>query len=344
MNIMDIKIEKAFKQDSVNVVFATNDDYACYMAVALKSLLDNRDVEKLYDIIILEAGVTDANKEMIASMCDSEKVSIRFVNSNDLYETIDTSKLFCHLHFSKEMYLRLFIPQMMPAYDKVIYLDCDTLITGDISKLMDVDLETNYVAAVRDYNTIVNYRAFPNVKTYFSVNLKLKDINNYVNSGVLLMNIQEMLKIDMTQKIFDLLDYYKEFLYPDQDILNLICEDKIKIIPNSWNYVIITNTRLMQDDYFKNLAVEFVEGIANQYVLHYLSEIKPWKYPNMYYGHIWWDYAKTTPFLEILIAKFREFEKFEQENADKRQKEIEDAIKLSNEAKALRNGEIKKLN
>ena len=92
MSIMDIKIERAFKQDSVNVVFATNDDYACYMAVALKSLLDNRDVEKLYDIIILEAGVTDANKEMIASMCDSEKVSIRFVNSNELYETIDTSK------------------------------------------------------------------------------------------------------------------------------------------------------------------------------------------------------------------------------------------------------------
>ena len=48
------------------------------------------------------------------------------------------------------------------------------------------------------------------------------------------MNIPEMLKIDMSKEIFDLLDYYKEFLYPDQDILNLICEDKIKIIPNSW--------------------------------------------------------------------------------------------------------------
>lgn len=44
---------------------------------------------------------------------------------------------------------------------------------------------------------------------------------------------------------------------------------------------------------------------------------------------------KKTPFLQILITKFREFEKFEQENADKRQKEIEEAIKLSNEAKAL---------
>ena len=335
MSIMNIKIEKAFKQESVNIVFATNDDYACYMAVALKSLLDNRDVEKLYDIIILESNVTNENMAMITSMCDSEKVSIRFVNSDDIYETMDTSKLFCHLHFSKEMYLRLFIPQIMPTYKKVIYLDCDTLITGDISKLMDVDLGSDYVAAVRDYNTIVNFRAFPNVKTYFSVNLKLKDINNYVNSGVLLMNIPEMLKIDMSKEIFDLLDYYKEFLYPDQDILNLICEDKIKIIPNSWNYVVITNTRLIQDDYFKNLAVEFVQGIANQYVIHFLSEIKPWKYPNMYYGHIWWDYAKKTPFLQILITKFREFEKFEQENADKRQKEIEEAIKLSNEAKAL---------
>ena len=179
---MNIEIEKAFKQESVNIVFATNDDYACYVAVALKSLLDNRDVEKLYDIIILESNVTNENMAMITSMCDSEKVSIRFVNSDDIYETMDTSKLFCHLHFSKEMYLRLFIPQIMPTYKKVIYLDCDTLITGDISKLMDVDLGSDYVAAVRDYNTIVNFRAFPNVKTYFSVNLKLKDINNYVNS------------------------------------------------------------------------------------------------------------------------------------------------------------------
>ncbi len=335
---MSIKIERAFSQDSVNVVFATNDDYACYMAVALKSLLDNRDVEKLYDIIILEANVTNVNKEAIASMNNSEKVSIRFINSNELYESIDTSKLFCHLHFSKEMYLRLFIPQMMPNYDKVIYLDCDTLVTGDISKLMDIDLGSNYVAAVRDYNTIVNFRAYPNVETYFSKNLKLKDINNYVNSGVLLINIPEMLTINMTQKIFDLLDYYKEFLYPDQDILNIICEDRIKIIPNSWNYVVITNTRLIQDEYFRNLAVEFVEGIANQYVIHFLSEIKPWKYPNMYYGHIWWDYAKKTPFHQILINKFREFQKQEIENQDKRKKEIEEAIKLSNAGKALREG------
>lgn len=82
-----------------------------------------------------------------------------------------------------------------------------------------------------------------------------------------------MLKIDMSKEIFDLLDYYKEFLYPDQDILNLICEDKIKIIPNSWNYVVITNTRLIQDDYFKNLAVEFVQGIANQYVIHFCQKL-----------------------------------------------------------------------
>ena len=51
---MDIKIERAFKQDSVNVVFATNDDYACYMAVALKSLLDNRDVENCMTLLFLK--------------------------------------------------------------------------------------------------------------------------------------------------------------------------------------------------------------------------------------------------------------------------------------------------
>lgn len=300
-----IKINKAYEKDSINIVFGTNNKYAKYLTVALQSLIENTSKTRLYDIIILETDVTDDSKKIIESLVDNyENISIRFVNTNSIYEELNQEKLFCHIYFSKEMYLRLFIPEVLADYDKAIYLDCDTIVQKDIADLYDIDLESNYVAAVKDYNTIVNLKHHEKVNYYYNQVLKLHNMENYFNSGVLLMNLPELRRIDLIKQTLSLLDIHQELLYPDQDLLNIICLNKVKIISNGWNFVTSINAVLVQDNYFIPLAIEWSKGLENQRIIHFISEHKPWNTPEMAYADVWWAVAKRTPIYQTLLKEY----------------------------------------
>ncbi len=300
-----IKVNKIFKNNYVNIVFGTNNNYVKYLAVALNSLIENTSSDRFYDIIILETDVQDDLKQVIISLTDSkDNISIRFVNTEDIYDSLESKNLFCHIYFTKEMYLRLFIPNILQDYDKAVYIDCDTLIQSDIAELFDTELADNMLGAVKDFNTIVNIKHYEKINYYYNQVLKFKNMNNYFNSGVLLMNLNELRKINLIEKTIELLNIHKELLYPDQDLLNIICADRVKIIDSGWNFVFSINSSLIYDNFFIPLAIEWSQGLANQKIIHYLSENKPWKLPELGYSDIWWLAAKRTPLYQDLLKEY----------------------------------------
>lgn len=299
-----IKIEKVF-DNAIPIVYGTNNKYAKYMCVSIQSLVEHCSSDKNYDIIIFETDVDNELQEQIKSIAkDKDNISIRFVNVASIYDQYDSEKLFCHIYFSKEMYLRLFIPEVLADYNKAIYLDCDTIVQADVSELYNIDIEDNYICASRDYNSIVNIAYYPKVNYYFTQMLGFKTMENYINSGVLLMNLPILREVNLPQKTFELLDKYKELLYPDQDLINIICKDKIKIIHNGWNFVFGINAALIHDNHFINMAVEWSKGLADQKIIHYISDQKPWNVPEMSYADIWWKYAKLSPIYQILLKDY----------------------------------------
>ncbi len=299
-----LKIDKIY-EDGVNIVYATNNKYAKYMIVSIESLLERISPDRFYEIIVLGNNIVEEMQVKIKSMAQGyPNVSIRVQDVSSVYEQYDAEKLFCHIYFSKEMYLRLFIPQVLQDYDKAIYLDCDTIVQADVAELFDMDFEGNLLCAARDYNSIVNVAHFEKVHHYFKNMLGFTDMRNYINSGVLLMNLQPLREIDLVQKTFELLDKYKELLYPDQDLLNLICRDKIKIMHNGWNFVFGINCGLVHDNHFLDMAIDWSKGLADQKIIHYISEQKPWNTPEMCYGDIWWSYAKKTPIYQELLKDY----------------------------------------
>lgn len=296
-------IEKAFEENSINVVFSTNNKYAYYMIVALQSLITNASPDRKYDVIILETDIVQETKDIISEM-QKDNISIRFVNTESLFEKPENKDLFTHLYFSKEMYLRIFIPEILNNYDKAIYLDCDTIIQSDLAELFDTDINDYYLAAVKDYNSIVNFRQYPNVKLYFEEAIKIPDINSYFNSGVLLMNLNKLREIKLSERAFEHLKIHQKLLYPDQDLLNIVCAGNVKILDNGWNFVFAINPALVQNNYFIPQALEWTKGLGNQKVIHYISENKPWNTPEMAYADIWWEYAKYTKVYQPLLKDY----------------------------------------
>ena len=118
------------------------------------------------------------------------------------------------------------------------------------------------------------------------------------------MNLPKLRTVDLPKRTFELLDVHKELLYPDQDLLNLICEGNIKSLHNSWNFVFAITPSLIHNNKFLDLAIEWSQGLANQKIIHYISEVKPWKNPDMSYGDIWWKYAKKTPIYQTLLKEY----------------------------------------
>lgn len=289
----------------INIVYCSNEKYAKYLCVTLYSLIEHTNSENNYNITILETDISDELKKDILSLKNGKDyININFVNVKQMLDEKENDKLFCHLYFTKEMYLRIFIPNILKDCDKAIYIDIDTMIMDDIAKLYQIDLEDYYVAAAKDFNSIVNVKFFDSINKYFNECLKIKDMNNYFNSGVLLMNLQKLREINVVQKTYDILEKFKELLYPDQDVLNLICEDHVKIIDNNWNFVPLINVSLIQDETFQNLAAEWAIGLADRKLIHYISEEKPWDEPKRFYSAGWWKKAKETPVYQKLLSEY----------------------------------------
>ena len=80
-------------------------------------------------------------------MSSKTNVAIRFVRVSDYF---DEQNLFVDQHLSIETYYRLIIPEIMPDYHKILYLDCDMVVDCDVADLYEENLNGMIVGASKD--------------------------------------------------------------------------------------------------------------------------------------------------------------------------------------------------
>ena len=117
----------------IPIFFAVDDGYCPFLAVAIQSLIDNRSEEYKYLIKVLHTNISDENKKRITKY-ERTNVDIEFVNLTYYIEKVK-NKLYTRDYYSKTTYFRLFLPNLYPQYDKVLYLDSDIVILDDIAEL-----------------------------------------------------------------------------------------------------------------------------------------------------------------------------------------------------------------
>ena len=132
----------------IPIFFAVDDYYIPFLAVGLQSLVEHSSEEYEYLIKILNTNVSEKSKKKIKKF-EKENINIEFVDLNYYIEKVK-DKLYTRDYYTKTTYFRLFLPELYPQYDKVLYLDSDIIILEDIANLYNIDIGNNLVGAIPD--------------------------------------------------------------------------------------------------------------------------------------------------------------------------------------------------
>ena len=232
--------------NKINLFFAVDNNYSTFLSVTLNSIMDNANPNYTYDCYVLDNGVHQIHKDIIEYQL-KENFNIIWVDMQEKLKKFE-EKLHTRDYYSKSTYFRLFIPNMFPNLDKALYLDSDIVVLGDISELYNTELNSNLVGAVTD-SAVQNNEIF---KNYVKEVVGVDDDKDYFNAGVLLMNLTEIRK---RGNLFQLsMAYYSlhrhSMPYLDQDILNAIFSDSIKLIDPKFNYFLYSRDPKKQHDDF----------------------------------------------------------------------------------------------
>lgn len=286
-------VEPAFSKNTVPLVFASNDHFVPYLSVLLCSILDTSTPGHNYDIIILSRDITEKTMEMLESMTVGlANFSLRFV---DMSERLAGKNLFTgnRSGFTADIYSRLFIPYVLSdAYDRAIYMDGDMLAMTDVAELMDIDLEGNLLASTRDL-TGLSACAIPEtgVREYREKTLGLKTPEDYIISGLLVMDLSEFRRA-FTEEYMMTFTLSRQWRQHDQDILNVLCDGRIKLIDDAWDVMRPNKTELLPQKY----ADDFRRALEDPKIVHYGGDDKPWKYYQDHFFEQFWDTAARSPF------------------------------------------------
>ena len=127
-------------RECMNVVYASNDGYARHLGTSLYSLLDrNRDFAEI-SVYVLTLGLSEENQGKLREIAEHFGRRLIFLNLDDLLERIgyevDTGG------FDISVMLRLFMGDMLPeSVERVLYLDCDTVVLQSLKHLWKEELE-----------------------------------------------------------------------------------------------------------------------------------------------------------------------------------------------------------
>jgi lipopolysaccharide biosynthesis glycosyltransferase len=139
-------------------------------------------------------------------------------------------------------------------------------------------------------------------KEYTDGKILIKNLDNYFNAGMIVFNVQQFQKTYSFGQIMNFATS-KKWRAHDQDILNVLVENNMLLLPMKWNYTEERNIEFYAPDYIKK---EYFDAKGDPKIIHYCKN-KPWKI--FFYGanfHYFWIFASKTPFFETIISRMKQ--------------------------------------
>ena len=263
----------------IPIFFAVDDNYAPYLAVSMRSLIDNASPDYQYNIYILIDKLNEYNTAVLCGMA-TDNVAVETIN---VTRKLDAFGDMLHLrdYYTKTTYYRFFIPALFPQYERGLYLDCDIVVKGDISQLYNVALGDNILAAAPE-EVMLMVDVFG---TYVEAVLEVPR-NEYFSAGILVMNLEKMRRVALEEQFVEILGRRTFRVTQDQDYLNVLCRGDFLMLDSGWNKTACYDAP--------------VDTPVN--IIHYKINWKPWHYKGVRFEEDFWHYAEMTSYADMLYA------------------------------------------
>ena len=224
----------------------------------------------LFDVYLLNTSVTfddTALTRRLLSPCGN----LILVNADDIkLEGAPTTS-----RYPKEIYYRIFAARYLPkSLDRVLYLDPDLIVNGSVKELYSTNLDNYFFAAASHTGSFLT--------TFNSLRLDMDENSPYINSGVMLMNLERLRREQNYEEVFDFIEKRKKLLLlPDQDIISSLYGSKIYAL-DTFRYNMTERLYKLHSPFEKELDLDWVR--SNSVIIHYCGKNKPWK--DNYFGEL----------------------------------------------------------
>ena len=269
-------------EDTINILCATDNNYAPYCGIMLTSLFDNNKDCHFVVYIFEDGSVVEENVEKY------QRLASKFGNEIVL-KTIDENLLKGfpindNLHITIPTYYRLFAEELLPDdIHKVIYLDCDIIVKGNIKPLWQVDLNDKAVAGVNDCN------GGPQCKR-----LNYDPSFGYFNAGVMVCNLDYWRKNQLMDRFLEYIQNNRnnktKLYYMDQDVLNVMLRGEIVLLSERFNFQVKLFEMQFWQDYSEEQRDTFIKEGQIVSIIHY-SDSKPWNNKKSF-GPLFYEWEK----------------------------------------------------
>ena len=279
---------------TVPIAMAFDQGFLLPAAVAITSILENGDPNTAYRFFFF------VNKEDLQLGYNLfQTIAQRYSNFSFEYRSVDlTPYLASRLPYgcpSPVSFARLLMADLLPELDRCLYLDGDIIVLDDVAKLFRLAgakaNSNHYFFAAPD----LPQQNTEGEKTAEEVKRLMgrKNLKGYVNTGVMVMNLAKMRRDKLTERFLEHAD--KGYFFGDQDILNVVCEPQIGMLPARWNMLscVAGGKWATHRGCTVRDKIDVKKGDAS--ILHFAGSPKPWTSIGSKWDRLWADYAQLLP-------------------------------------------------
>lgn len=272
--------------EQMNIALAADSNYVIPTTVVMQSIFDNnKDAEIHIYLLHLQGSLKDSDLTFFE----------KFINKKEGWFhplPIEEKEIegFPATRHGKATLLRLVLPYRLKHLNKILYLDGDIVVEGNLKELYETPIDNYYIAAAKDTADVYH--------PGYAASLGIDKSHTYFNAGVVLMNLRALRKLDLAKEMTDFTaENYSKILAPDQDFLNFICQGQTTYFHPRYNM----NYLIDRDVAYKVWGEEQVDEAKEQpAIIHFIGPVKPWSILSTHpQRDLWWKYLKETPFAQF---------------------------------------------
>lgn len=261
----------------MNIVYSSSDTYAEICGISIVSLLENNKNVDHLEVYIIDNNISEKNKKKLEDTINSYSRKLVFVKAVDLEKITNTNIYIGRWNIGT--FFRLYLSSLLPtSVDRVMYIDCDTIIRHSLEEIYNLEMGNCLVAGVDDCRNDL-----------YRLDIGLEPGKVYINNGFMLIDLkgwrERNLEVEFTKFIAD---RKGDLTYMDQAPLNGVLGPKNQIfeLPAIYNA-----QRIFFDFSYKQLMrlrkskhhlseKEYKDAIEDPIIVHFtptfLTGTRPW--------------------------------------------------------------------